>query len=84
MAVGGGLLDAVEIGAHDQFVALDREDQGDVDADALGERADDGRQALLGGGDLDQQVGSIDGLPQVAGLGDGGVGVSGQGRIDLE
>jgi hypothetical protein len=40
VAIGGGLLEAVEIGIHDQFVALNREDQGDVDADALGQGAD--------------------------------------------
>ncbi len=56
-------------------VALQREDQRHVDADALGERGGDRRQAGLGRRDLDEQVGPVDQPPQRLGLGDGLVGL---------
>ena len=42
-----------------------------------------GRPAMRGG-DLDQQVGPVDDLPQLDGLRDGLVGVVGQPRVDLD
>ena len=45
VAVGGSLGDALDVGVDDLLVALQREDQGDVDGDALGEGGGDGRQA---------------------------------------
>ena len=65
-------------------VALQREDQRDVDADALGERRGDRRQAGRGRRDLDEQVGPVDQPPQRLGLGDGRVGLVGQPRVDLD
>jgi hypothetical protein len=84
LAVGRGLLQPVEVGAHDRAVALHGEDQRDVHAHALAERAGDRRQPGLGGRDLDQQVGPVDGLPQVQRLGEGALGVAGQARLDLQ
>ena len=46
MAVGGSLGDALDVGVDDLLVALQREDQGDVDGDALGEGGGDGRQEI--------------------------------------
>ena len=53
------------------LVALQREDQGHVDADALGQALGDGRKPGLGRRDLDEQVGPVDQPPQRLRLGDG-------------
>ena len=79
-----GSLEAGQVGVHDLLVADLAEDQGDVDADALGDGVGDRRQTLLGGGDLDQDVGAVDRAPEGAGRGDGALGVVGQGRLDLD
>ena len=50
----------------------------------MGEDRGDGGQPGLGGGDLDHHVGPVDGLPQVDGVGDGGVGVEGQPRVHFD
>ena len=60
-----GLLETVEVGVHDLLVASQPEDQRDVDADALAQRLDDRGQSLVGGGDLDEQVGPVDLAPQL-------------------
>ena len=80
VAVGLGLLQPVEEGVHHLAVAVEREDQRDVDADALGQACGDRRQARLGGRDLDEQVGPVDQPPQRAGLGDGRPACSSTGR----
>lgn len=79
-----GFLQAGEVGVHHRPVALDGEDQGHVDRDALGEHRGDRRQACFGRRDLDQQVRAVDDLPQLDGLQDRLVGVVGQPRIDLD
>ena len=63
-----GRFDPGQVCVHHLAVPLDREDQRDVDRDAFGECRSDGRQPRLGGGDLDQQVGPVDDLPQLDGL----------------
>src|SRR3954467_14643115 len=78
------LLQPGQVGLHDRPVALEAEDEGDVDTDAAGDAGGDGRQAGLGRGDLDVQVRPVDQPPQVRGLGSGGVGVVCQARGDLE
>ena len=45
VAVGGSLSDALDVSVDDLLVALEREDQGDVDGDALGQGCSDCRQA---------------------------------------
>ena len=65
-------------------VALQREDQRHVDADALGQRRGDRRQARLGRRDLDEQVRPVDQPPQRLGLGDGLLGLVRQPRVDLD
>ena len=75
----------VQVGAHDVAVALDREDQRDVDADALG-RA---RWVIAGrpssvAGILTSRLGRSTAFHRSSGLGEGGVGVAGEPRVDLE
>jgi hypothetical protein len=65
-------------------VALEREDQGDVDRDAGGNRLLDRGQALAGRGDLDQQVGLLDERVQALGLVDRALRVVREVRVDLE
>ena len=84
VAVGGSLGDAFDVGVDDLLVALQREDQGDVDGDALGEGGGDGRQAFQGRRDLDHRVRAVDLLPQLDGLLLGVLGVVGQTRVDLD
>ncbi len=62
-------------------VVLDREEQGDVDVDAVGEAALDRRPALLGAGNLDHDIGPVHRPPEPHRFGDGGLGVArGPGR----
>jgi hypothetical protein len=84
LPVRRGPFEAFEVGVHDVAVALDGEDQRDVHADALPQRAGNRRQTLFGGRDLDQQVRPVDGLPQVQRLGQGGLGVVRQERANLQ
>ena len=84
VAIGVSLGDALDEGVDDLLVTLEREDQGDVHGDALGQGGGDGRQALEGGGDLDHGVRTVDLLPQLHGLLLGGFGLMGQTRIDLD
>ena len=65
-------------------MALEREDQRDVDGDAGGDRLLDRGQALVRGGDLDQQVRAVDQAVQALGLVDRGLGVVREVRVDLE
>jgi len=83
-ARGPGLLDAVEEGGLDLGVALPGEDQRHVDADAFGQALGDGRQTGDRRRDLDEQVGSVDEPPQLAGFGDGLLGVVGEVGVDLD
>ena len=83
-ARGGQGLEARQVGLDDLVVAVEAEDQRDVDAAALADHLADGRDALGGGRDLDEQVGPVDPRVEVAGRGDGALGVVGQGRGDLE
>jgi hypothetical protein len=84
VAVGLGLLEPGEERVHDRVVALEAEDQGDVDADALREHLRDRRQPCLGRRDLDVEVGTVDEPPQRLGLGHGAVAVVGDPRVDLD
>ena len=84
VAVLAGLLEAGDVGLHDVVVLVEPEDQGHVDADAGGQGLGDRRAALLGAGDLDEQVGLADGLPEVGRLGDRAVGVVGETGGDLD
>ena len=85
VAAGGpGPLEAVEERLHDLAVAFQREDQGDVDADALGDALRDRGQPGFGGRDLDEQVRPVDEPPQLPRLGDGCVGLGREAGIDLD
>ena len=83
-ARGPGVLDAVEEGVDHLGVAPPGEDQRHVDADALGQALGDGRQAGDRRRDLDEQVGPVDKPPQLAGLGDGLLGVVREAGVDLD
>lgn len=74
VATGAGeLLEPGAVRVNDLPVAAGREDQGDVDAGTRGGHGPDGGDLFGGGGDLDEQVGSIDPLVRVVG-GDNGAG----------
>jgi hypothetical protein len=75
---------AVQEGAEHLVVAVQRENQGHVDADALGKRRADRLQALLRGGDLHEQVRAVHQPPQCPCLGDRRRRVVGDARIHLE
>ena len=77
-------LDAADVGLGDLAVALEREDQRDVDRDARGDRVLDRLQALDRRRDLDEEVRAVDQLVQALGLGLGGLGVVREVRVDLE
>ena len=77
-------LEAAQVGLHDVVVAVDPEDQRDVDALALTDERADGRDALLGRRHLHEQVGLVDRVVQMTGRLDGGVRVVGLGGGDLE
>jgi hypothetical protein len=78
VAVRLGLLETRQVGVDDLGVALQAEDERDIDRDALGEHRGDRRQAGLGRGDLDVHVGAVDGRPELLRLCDGRVGVVGE------
>ena len=84
MAGPPGAFHPVEEGVHDRVVARQGEDQRDVDADALGQARGDRGQSLPGGRDLDEQVGPVDQPPQRPRLGDRGLGVMREPRVDLD
>ena len=84
VAVGVSLGDALDEGVDDLLVALEREDQGDVDGDALGQGGGDCRQAFEGCRNLDHGVRTVDLLPELDSLLLGGFGLVGQTRIHLD
>src|SRR3954454_1036480 len=78
------VLEALDVGLGDRAVAVQAEDQRDVDGDAGADRLLDRAQAVLRRGDLDVDVRAVDELAQARGLLDGGVAVERDLRIDLE
>ncbi len=58
----------LQIRVHHSPVTVQRKDQGDVDIDPSRSCVGDRRQACQGRGDLDQQVGPVDALPELLGL----------------
>src|SRR3954467_11268044 len=79
-----GLLQARHEGLHDLAVALEREDQRDVDADPEADHVGDRRDAGAGGRDLDEGVGAVHQPGELLGLGDRRVLVVRQARVDLD
>ena len=77
-------LEPADVGLGDLAMAVEREDQRDVDRDAARDRLLDRRQALLGGRDLHEQVLAVDQRVQALGLLDRALGVVGEVRVDLE
>ena len=77
-------LEAADVGLHHLVVAVEPEDQRDVDAASLADQGVDGRHALLGRRHLDQQVRLGDAGVQLAGVAHRGVGVVRQGGGDLQ
>ena len=71
-------LEAGEVGVDDLLVALDGEQQRDVDVDAAGGELLDRGDPGLGGGNLDHHVGPREALPQLERLLDGRRGVVGE------
>ncbi len=64
--LGAEVLQAGEEGLGNGRVALDREDQGDVDVDSLAEHLADRREPGSGGGDLDHHIGTLAAAPELA------------------
>jgi hypothetical protein len=79
-----GGVQASQISLHHGAVPFDGEDQRDVHRDALTNYRGDRRQGLVHRRDLDQQVGSVDDLPQFDGLADRLIGIMGQTGIDFD
>src|SRR5215208_4377366 len=77
-------FEAPDVGFCHGAIALEREDQGDVDRDPGRYGVFDRPQALLCGRDLDQQVRAVDHLPQKLRACDGPLRVEGQLRGDLQ
>ena len=77
-------LEPAEVRLDDGLVAVEREDQRDVDRLALRDRVLDRAEAGLGGRDLDEQVRSVDVLVQAHRLLEGALAVVGERRVDLE
>ena len=73
-------LEAAQVRLHHLVVAIEPEDQRDVDAVALADEGLDGGDALAGGGDLHEEVGLVDALVEHAGVAHGPVGVVRQRR----
>src|SRR5215472_1595442 len=78
-----GTLHSVEKRVHDGLVPAQRENQGDVDTDAFRQAGSDSRETLPGRGNLDEQVGPVDQPPQCSRLGNRGVRIAGEPRVDL-
>jgi hypothetical protein len=68
-------LQALQVGLDDLLVAVQAEQQGHLDAQAIGGRLPDGGHALGSGRDLDQQVGCVEAPVQRPGRGHAGLGV---------
>ena len=77
-------LEAVDVRVHHLLVAVEAEDQRDVDVAALGDHLADRGDAGGGAGDLDHQVRAGDLLVQRARRGLGAGAVVGQAGIDLD
>ena len=84
LAFGHAALQPGQVGLHDRLVERHREQQGHVDAHALVDHLSDRRDALARGGNLDQQVGPVDGVPQPPRLHDRLLGLERQIRADLD
>jgi hypothetical protein len=80
----GVLLEAVDVRLHHLLVAVEAEDERDVDVATLGDHLLDGGQPLLGAGDLHHQVGPVDLLVQRTGRRLGARPVVGQTGGDLD
>ena len=84
LAFGDAVLEAGDESLGDRLVHVDREQQGDVDVDALGGQRADRRHARPGAGDLDHQIGPVDGGPEPAGLVDRRLGRAGEKGRDFD
>ena len=77
-------FETAEVGLGDGRVALEREDQGDVDRDALGDAILDRAETGLGGRDLDVEVRAVDLLVEPDRLLERALALVGERRVDLE
>ena len=78
------VLERLEIGLGDSLVLTHREQQRDVDVQALPQRLEDRRHAFAGAGDLDHHVGTVHGGEESLGLRDGLLRVVGEGGRDSD
>ena len=83
-ASGLGLLEAGQVRVDDFAVALEAEDQRDVDADALRGECGDSFQALNRSRDLDHDVRTVHLVPELTAIGDGSCSVVGEPWLDLD
>src|SRR5580704_4095807 len=84
LALGGAGFESGDEGLGDLFVGGLGEEQSDVDVQAVFEKLADGGDALGSGGNLDHDIGAVDGLPEAAGFFHGAVGVVGEEGRDFE
>jgi hypothetical protein len=77
-------LETADVGARDLLVALEREDQRDVDGFALRNHVLDRGKARLGRRDLHEEIRLVDRLVEAHCLRRRRLGVVGESRVDLE
>ena len=75
---GNTPFQTANVGFRDFAIALDREDQSDVDIDALGGELLNRAEALLGSGNLDQHILAVERTVQPARINRGRLGIEGQ------
>ncbi len=78
------VLERLEVRVGHSLVLGQREQQRDVDVQAVLEALEDGRDPLPGARDLDEHVGAVDGREQPVRLGHRTTGVAGEVRRDLD
>jgi len=83
-ATGRVFFKAGDVGLGHLHIDLLREQERDIDADALAGQVLDGRQALRRRRHLDHQILAVDFLPQPLGFRDGALGIQGEIGRDLE
>ena len=78
LASGQSILKAVDVGLHDLVIAIDAEDQRDIDIDAAADQLANGREVLRGCRHLDHQIWPVHQVVEPFGFGNGGLGVIGK------
>ena len=81
---GASHLGAGKVGFGHLPITRQPKEQRHVDADPFADELADRRQSFGRAGDLDEDVGTVEGSPQTAGLLDRAIGIAGQAGTDLQ